>query len=234
MFTGTDNCEGDISAKITVTTTGVQGTGCEKSQSWTANYTDACGNKAENVTIEYTWTVDTEMSVINTTAESGNKGCNPTIVAPVFTGTDNCEGDISAKITVTTTGVHGSGCEKSQSWTANYTDGCNNKADEVVVTYTWTEDKTKPVITTELSNADKACNWDKSDAPKVTDFTLTESCDNTAQITLSAGTEEINGCKHSQTWTATCTDACGNVAEPVAITYTWTVDTEKPVISTTA
>ncbi|MBR6106049.1 MAG: hypothetical protein IKP81_13450, partial [Paludibacteraceae bacterium] len=177
---------------------------------------------------------DKVIPVISTTAESGNKGCNPTIVAPVFTGTDNCEGDISAKIAVTTTGVQGTGCEKTQSWTANYTDGCNNKADEVVVTYTWTEDKIKPVITTELSNADKGCNWDKSDAPKVSDFTLTESCDNTAKITLTAGTEEINGCKHSQTWTATCTDACGNVAEPVAITYTWTVDTEKPVISTTA
>ena len=38
----------------------------------------------------------------------------------------------------------------------------------------------------------------------------------------------------TQTWTANYTDACGNAAEEVVITYTWIVDTEVPVISTEA
>jgi hypothetical protein len=57
-------------------------------------YTDACGNAADPVSITYTWTVDTEKPVIATTAMSGNLGCNPTVAAPEFTGTDNCEGTI--------------------------------------------------------------------------------------------------------------------------------------------
>ncbi|MCB9332805.1 MAG: hypothetical protein H6574_17165 [Lewinellaceae bacterium] len=44
------------------------------------------------VSITYTWTQDTEAPVISTTANSGDLGCNPTVVAPTFTGTDNCEG----------------------------------------------------------------------------------------------------------------------------------------------
>jgi hypothetical protein len=55
--------------------------------------TDACGNAADPVSITYTWTVDTEKPVIATTAMSGDLGCNPTVAAPEFTGTDNCEGD---------------------------------------------------------------------------------------------------------------------------------------------
>jgi hypothetical protein len=46
------------------------------------------------VSITYTWTVDTEKPVIATTAMSGNLGCNPTVAAPEFTATDNCEGDL--------------------------------------------------------------------------------------------------------------------------------------------
>ncbi|MFN8135049.1 MAG: hypothetical protein U0Z17_07440 [Bacteroidales bacterium] len=34
--------------------------------------------------------------------------------------------------------VAGTGCAKSQTWTATFTDACN-MADEKVITYTWTE-----------------------------------------------------------------------------------------------
>ncbi|MFN8135042.1 MAG: hypothetical protein U0Z17_07405 [Bacteroidales bacterium] len=33
-------------------------------------------------------------------------------------------------------GVLGTGCAKSQTWTANFTDACNDVADEKVITYT--------------------------------------------------------------------------------------------------
>ncbi|MFN8135043.1 MAG: hypothetical protein U0Z17_07410 [Bacteroidales bacterium] len=38
----------------------------------------------------------------------------------------------------------------SQTWTANFTDACNNVADEKVITYTWTESLVKPVISARL------------------------------------------------------------------------------------
>ncbi|MFN8135054.1 MAG: hypothetical protein U0Z17_07465 [Bacteroidales bacterium] len=41
-------------------------------------------------------------------------------------------------------GVLGTGCAKSQTWTATFTDACNNVADEEIITYTWTEDLIKP------------------------------------------------------------------------------------------
>ena len=86
MFTYTDNCEGATAIALpsdSVTTAGVEGEGCAKSQTWTATYTDACGNHADTVRVTYTWTVDTENPVIATTAESGDKGCNPTIETPM-------------------------------------------------------------------------------------------------------------------------------------------------------
>jgi hypothetical protein len=65
----------------------------------TYTVTDQCGF---STTFTHTINVvDTEVPVIATTAVSGDKGCNPTIVAPIFTGTDNCAGDISSNITVT-------------------------------------------------------------------------------------------------------------------------------------
>jgi hypothetical protein len=55
-FTGTDNCEGNFTPNVT--TAGPTNTGCAYTQTWTANYTDACGNTALPVSITYTWTDD--------------------------------------------------------------------------------------------------------------------------------------------------------------------------------
>ena len=116
-FTYTDNCTG-TGTVTNVTTTGSSHSGCDYTQTWKANYTDACGNAADEVSVTYTWKQDTEKPVIATTAVSGDKGCNPTITAPTFTGTDNCEGGISSSITVDTDGATHTGCHYSQTWTA--------------------------------------------------------------------------------------------------------------------
>ena len=68
-FTGLDNCDGVLTP--IVTTAGPTNTGCAYTQTWTANYTDACGNAATPVSITYTWTQDTQAPVISTTAVSG-------------------------------------------------------------------------------------------------------------------------------------------------------------------
>ncbi|MBK8349706.1 MAG: hypothetical protein IPL08_19635 [Saprospiraceae bacterium] len=222
-FTLTEAC---TPAKIDVVDSGVQGTGCAKMQTWTANFTDGCGNAADEVVVTYTWTVDAIKPVIATTAVSENKGCNSTIVAPVFTLTEACS---PGTIVVVDGGVTGAGCEKSQIWTANFTDGCGNVADEVVVTYTWTVDAIKPVIATTAVSENKGCN------PTIVApvFTLTEACSPGTIVVVDGGVTGA-GCEKSQIWTANFTDGCGNVADEVVVTYTWTVDAIKPVIATTA
>jgi hypothetical protein len=226
VFTGTDNCEGTITPLVT--TDGATNNGCLYSQTWTANYTDSCGNAATPVSITYTWTVDTEAPVLSTTAVSGDLGCNPTVVAPIFTGTDNCEGTITPE--VTTDGMTNNGCLYSQTWTATYTDACDNAAIPVSITYTWTEDTEVPVINTLAVSGDLGCN------PTVVApiFTGTDNCEGTITPEVTTDGMTNNGCLYSQTWTATYTDACDNAAIPVSITYTWTEDTEVPVINTLA
>jgi len=120
--------------------------GCNYSQSWTANYTDACGNEAAEVSVTYTWTQDDQVPVITTDASSGDLGCNPDVEAPEFSGTDNCEGTITPN--VTTTGPQINGCAYTQTWTATYTDACDNDAIPVSITYTWIQDTQLPVIST--------------------------------------------------------------------------------------
>ena len=85
---------------------------------------------------------DAEKPIITTTAVSGDKGCNPTIVAPTFTVTDNCDNNV--QVQVTTTGVQGAGYKKTQTWTATAKDVCGNSAEPVVIVYTWIEDSSTP------------------------------------------------------------------------------------------
>jgi hypothetical protein len=227
-FTGSDNCEGDFTP--VVTTDGPVADGCNYSQTWTANYTDECGNAALPVSITYTWTQDNELPVISTTAVSGAlEGCNPAVTAPAFTGSDNCEGDFTP--VVTTDGPVADGCNYSQTWTATYTDDCGNIAEPVSITYTWTQDNELPVIsTTAVSGALEGCN------PAVTApaFTGSDNCEGDFTPVVTTDGPSNTGCNYSQTWTANYTDECGNAALPVSITYTWTQDNELPVISTTA
>ncbi|MCK3686440.1 hypothetical protein, partial [Maribellus sp. YY47] len=154
VFTGSDNCEGEFEPNVT--SNGPANIGCSYTQTWTANYTDACGNPAAPVSITYTWTEDTEAPVISTLAENEDLGCNPEVVAPVFTGSDNCEGEFEPN--VTSNGPANIGCSYTQTWTANYTDACGNPAAPVSITYTWTEDTEAPVISTLAESAELGCN----------------------------------------------------------------------------
>ena len=221
-FTVTDDCEGtNPLPNDSVTVTGPTNSGCSYTQSWTAHYTDACGNKAKDSTITYTWTVDTEKPVIASTAVSGDLGCNPsTITAPTFTVTDNCEGSFTlTDDSVTVTGPTNTGCSYTQSWTAHYTDACGNKAKDSTITYTWTE-STTPTIITSLTDKDFSCVA-LMVAPIVSDFTVNDACDPSATVTLTEGPETVTGYVHSKTWTATYKNSCNIDATPVSITYKW-------------
>ena len=162
--------------------------------------------------------------MISTTATSGDLGCNPTVTAPVFTVTDNCDANLVAE--VTTEGPVADGCNYTQSWTATVTDACDNEATPVTITYTWKVDTEAPVIATTATSGDLGCN------PTVTApvFTVTDNCDANLVAEVTTEGPSADGCIYTQSWTATVTDACGNQATPVTITYTWKVDTEGPVI----
>ena len=221
-FTVTDNCEGSFTLDAdSVTVTGPTNSGCSYTQSWTAHYTDACGNKAKDSTITYTWTVDTEKPVISSSVASADLGCNPgTITAPTFTVTDNCEGSFTLTAdSVTVTGPDHTGCDYTQSWTAHYTDACGNKAKDSTITYTWTE-TTTPTITTTLTDKDFSCIA-MMVPPTVSDFTVNDACNTSATVTLTEGPETVTGYVHSKTWTATYKNSCNIDAAPVSITYKW-------------
>jgi hypothetical protein len=141
---------------------------------------------------------DIDKPIIATTAVSGDLGCNATFEVPVFTLTEACSpGDI----VIVDGGAIADGCNYSQTWTANFTDACQNAADEVSVTYTWTVDTDKPIIT---------CSPDKTidcDAEIVFDTpTATDNCSGVLEIVVvSTSTDGL-----TRTWKAT--DACGNEA----------------------
>jgi hypothetical protein len=123
-------------------------TGCTETTIRT--YTATLNGCTATCTQNMVRTIDTEDPVLATSATSGHLGCNPTVVAPTFTGTDNCEGVITP--VVTTSGPTNTGCAYSQTWTANYTDACGNAADPVSITYTWTIDTEDPVLATSATS----------------------------------------------------------------------------------
>ncbi|MBK8671144.1 MAG: hypothetical protein IPN89_17555 [Saprospiraceae bacterium] len=56
-FEATDNCLASA-VSVTPTTAGPTGPACARTQTWTANYTDACTNAAVPVSVTYTWVED--------------------------------------------------------------------------------------------------------------------------------------------------------------------------------
>ncbi|MFC3877747.1 hypothetical protein, partial [Winogradskyella maritima] len=82
-FSASDNC--GVGA-VDVVEGAVSIEGCLYSQTWTANVNDNCGNPADEVSVTYTWIVDTDKPVITSSVEGGDLGCNPTAIPmPEFT-----------------------------------------------------------------------------------------------------------------------------------------------------
>ena len=224
-FSGADNCDGPFSPNVD-DGGGPTITGCSYEQTWTATYTNACGNPAAPVSITWTWSIDNEDPVISTSDVSGDKGCGDP-GTPSFSGADNCDGPFSPNVddgggpTIT-------GCSYEQTWTATYTDACGNPAAPVSITWTWSIDNEDPVISTSDVSGDKGCG-----DPGTPSFSGADNCDGPFSPNVDdGGGPTITGCSYEQTWTATYTDACGNPAAPVSITWTWSIDNEDPVIST--
>lgn len=75
------------------------------------------------------------------------------------------------------------------------------------------------------------CNPATIPTPATTDFTVTDECNSSAEVTLTEGTESVDGCTHTKMWTASYKNAC-DVTVSKSVTFTWKEMT-KPVITTT-
>ncbi|WP_250437116.1 hypothetical protein, partial [Hanstruepera flava] len=214
---------------IIVSTEGPQNAGgfdCSYSQTWTATFSDKCGLKYEPVSITYTWTQDTlPPKVICTALQGGDLGCNPKEIPTGeslidFVDTDdNCFG--SSEVFVYDTVLDDEGCDRSVTYTFAAIDSCGNETydfERCSVTYTWTVDTEAPVITSDSQSGDLGCN------PEIVPpmFKVDDNCMD-GDMDLESETEGpvADGCNYTQTWTANYTDACGNVAEALSVTYTW-------------
>ena len=135
-----DNC----GVQSVVATPGpIMGT-CNKTQIFNVVVTDVNGRVA-NCEVTYTWREDSQLPVISLATgdpDGTDLGCNPTVVPPTFTVSDNCDG-----LNIAVTDVQSSGPQSvdngnpdcndfTQTWNANYTDACTNDAVQVSVTYT--------------------------------------------------------------------------------------------------
>jgi Secretion system C-terminal sorting domain len=232
-FTVDDECDEYTSGYnntygvVTRTSRGEEGSGCNRSQTWTGTYTNSCGMAADNVSITYTWKVATKPT-IKTTASSRYLGCNPTAIPiPMFTVTDAC--NVSAEPTVKFTDVIEDGCNRSKTWTADYGSSCSLEADLVSITYTW-KVATKPTITPPTGNGNLGCNPTEIPTPS---FTVTDACNTSAEATVRPSTVVATGCSRSQTWTANYTNDCG-IADPVSFTYRWTIASTPSITANSA
>lgn len=214
---------------------------CSGTVVYTYRYKDCAGTE-KDWTYTYTVTGPTKPTIALASGmiAVNNLGCNPTEVVPQltyenFVVTDACNS--SAKATVTDGGITATNCDRTQIWTAKYTNACNVSADPVTVSYNW-KATTQPIISTDLANliVKDVCNWNGTDgAPSATDFTVTtgDACATSTAATVSPATAVQDGCFKTQVFTASYTNTCGQSASK-SVTVKWPYDETNPTIGTIA
>ncbi len=170
------------------------------------------------------------------TPPSTNLGCNPlpssipTATNPVNTNLVSAYSCSGAPVTITASQTNSTnGCTTTRVITYTATDGYANSA-TYVQTITWTTDTTAPVIVSSPANTDLGCN--PSTLPTVSSVkalvTATDTC-STPTINVTSA-DSGTPCGMCRKFTITVSDLCSNVSAPKYVTYTWRVDTNKPVI----
>ncbi|WP_235298409.1 T9SS type A sorting domain-containing protein, partial [Portibacter marinus] len=205
---------------------GIEGEGCEKSQTWTVTATDNCGGLQGSCTVTYSWTEDNTAPVVTCPTTGLDLGCNPeTIPTRLEVIADVTVSDLCDDYTVdafSPNGIEGEGCEKSQTWTVTATDNCGGLQGSCTVTYTWTEDNNAPVVTCP-ENTYLGC--DPEVIPTAEDViaasSVVDACGASIISAVSPNGIEGEGCEKSQTWTVTAQDNCGGLTNTCQVTYTW-------------
>jgi gliding motility-associated-like protein len=224
-FEVSDNC--DWGAAVTDYSNVESHTGCEYTRVWTANYENGCGIKADPVSVTYTWTIRNKPEITVNNNDSQDFGCVVPTVEPEFNVSDSCDPTATVTEISKSQAESTDGCTYTQSWTASYTSSCGIQADPVVVTYTW-KDNTKPEISL-VFNGDKDYGCIDIAPVDVPYFEVSDNCDWEAAVTDYSNVESHTGCEYTRVWTANYENGCGIKADPVSVTYTWTIR-NKPVI----
>jgi hypothetical protein len=221
LVSATDNC-GTVTPVVTVAEDSM--TGCTVTRVFTVTTTDACGN-VDTDTVTYIWKYDETAPVLSNLPEGGDLGCNPAVLPSCTEGlkaTDNCDGEIP--VSCAPGEITGEGCDKAQVFTYSATDACGNTATDTV-TFTWKEDTEAPEFILP-EGGDLGCNT----PPECEDIIANDNCDGPIPMSCTRGEITYDGCIATQTFTYTAEDACGNIASGT-VTYTWTEDTEAPMIT---
>ena len=196
----------------------------------TYSVTDDCGNST-NVTQTITVN-DTVAPVISgCPSQLVDLGCNPDLptceIATLgVVAEDNCDGIVDVDC------VPGeliqSGCNFSQDFSLTSTDACGNESDPCVVTYTWKEDTTGPVLAGLPSGGDLGCNPDLPSCDET--VRANDNCDGAVDVSCTPGAVTGDACSRSQVFTYAAVDACGNETS-TDVTYTWKEDVTGPVLA---
>ena len=230
--TANDN-SGNVS--VTVSAGAVSGACSARIQTFTVTATDGCGNST-NCSVKYTWKEDTQPPVFTTPAppegvELGCLGIGGATSAQAITAagavTDNCGTPTKTAVGGPITGE----CHKTQEWTVTATDGCNNSTVKVII-LKWSYDVQNPTFTNcPTGPIDLGCNPVNLPTANTIQNLVGITPDNCGNVVLTVTPGNITGnCNKSQTFIATATDGCNNVAT-CSITYTWKSDLVIPTFA---
>ncbi|SDB32959.1 hypothetical protein SAMN03097699_0737 [Flavobacteriaceae bacterium MAR_2010_188] len=123
-------------------------------------------------------------------------------------------------------------------FTFNYqVTGCDNQVETCSATFTVIGDDEAPVISVENEIIELPCNTIVGDIPTPI-FTVTDNCYNgpvtvvkaPSIVEYNSGTPENPCITCELVYTGTVTDACGNEATPVTVTYIWKMDKTDPIV----
>ena len=210
---------------------------CTGTVVYTYRYKDCTGTEKDwTYTYNVTGPAKPTITLASGTQATNNLGCNPTswptLTADNFVVTDACKSDAKATVTQGDIVSSETSCDRTQIWTATYTNACGVAADQVTVSYNW-KATTVPTITTTLADLiEKECNWNgTTGAPAVSDFTVTtgDLCATSTAATVSGAAAVQDGCFKTQVWTATYENTCHQTASK-SVTVKWPFDETNPTI----
>ena len=207
--------------------------GCLNYRILTYTASDGYGHTA-TCTRSISWIADTNAPDILNAPTNMNLGCNPAnlptdaSIAAQVTTKDMCS---SSNATVSVSHKDATtNCTVTRTFIILATDNCGNAATQPVV-YSWTIDTNAPVIVVGATNCDLGCNpvLLPSIASLKAQVTVLDTC--SATSTNVSFLDATTNCTVTRAFTITAMDACGNTATPKTVVYTWTVDTNAPVLT---
>ena len=228
----TDNC---TVKSINVSHVDV-GSACGTNRTFCISATDECGNTSATNTVVYSWAIDTNAPVLVSVPSGTNFGCNPSpallptdaSVAAEVVASDNCT---VKSINVSHVDV-GSACGTNRTFCISATDECGNTSPTNTVVYSWTIDTNAPVLVSVPSGTNFGCNpspallpTDASVAAKVV------ASDNCTVKSINVSHVDVgSACGTNRTFCISATDECGNTSPTNTVVYSWTIDTNAPVL----